>query len=100
MNISKLIDFVKAVNLPFVSYDDKRTAYLLSMDALGTLQACVRRNGRAGMFEEIERVDVNEAVTSYTADTQFNLVEHDTHTPCIKHTKETNQKKKKKGEQK
>jgi len=90
-----LIKICEAINLPFISYKDKNTAYLLSMDALGTLQACVRRNGRAGMFEVVERVDVNEEIPSYTADNDFNSVETDITTPCTKHTKETNQKKKK-----
>jgi len=91
MNIKFLQKIYRATNAPFISYKDKRTAYLLSMDALGTLEASVA----IATNTLFERVDVNEATSSYTADDQFNLVEADCNTPCTKHTKETNQKKKK-----
>lgn len=95
MKITRLIQICEAINLPFISYNDKNTAYLLSMDALGTLQACVRRNGRAGMFEVVERVDVNEEVSSYTDDSHFNSVETDIATPCSSIQRRQTKKKKK-----
>ena len=91
MKIKFVVQIYKAMNRPFISYDDARTAHLLSMDALGTLEASVAIATKT-LFE---RVDVNEATSLNTLDNDDHLVKTDIATPCIKHTKETNQKKKK-----
>lgn len=91
MKIDFLQQICKAVNRPFISYADARTAHLLSMDALGTLEASVAIATKT-LFE---RVDVNEPTSLRTSDNHLDLVETDVTTPCTKHTKETNQKKKK-----
>ena len=91
MNIKFLQKICKAMNAPFISYDDKRTAYLLSMDALGTLEASVA----IATNTLFERVDVNDTIHSNTLDDHLDSVETDITTPCNKHTKETNQKNKK-----
>jgi len=91
MMIRYIQQLYKAINRPFISYDDARTAHLLSMDALGTLEASVAIATKT-LFE---RVDVNEATSLNTLDDDDHLVETDITTPCIEHTKETNQKKKK-----
>ena len=92
MNIQFLQQICKAVNRPFISYKDRRTAHLLSMDALGTLEASIA----IATNTLFERVDVNEATSLRTPDDHLELVETDITTPCTKHTKETNQKKQKK----
>tara|TARA_Y100001937_G_scaffold127603_1_gene200345 strand:- start:457 stop:699 length:243 start_codon:yes stop_codon:yes gene_type:complete len=79
------------MNRPFISYEDKKTAHLLSMDALGTLETSIAIATKT-IFE---RVDVNSTVSSNTLDDHLESVETDITTPCSKHTKETNQKKKK-----
>ena len=91
MKIRFLQQICKAINRPFISYDDARTAHLLSMDALGTLEASVAIATKT-LFE---RVDVNEPTSLRTPDDHLDLVETDIDTPCTKHTKETNQEKKK-----
>jgi hypothetical protein len=91
MKIEFLLEIFKATNRPFISYDDARTAHLLSMDALGTLEASVAIATKT-LFE---RVDVNEATSLNTLDDDNHLVETDITTPCTKHTKETSQKRKK-----
>lgn len=91
MRIEFLLKIFKNVNRPFISYDDARTAHLLSMDALGTLEASVAIATKT-LFE---RVDVNETTSINTHDDDDHLVEKDITTPCTKHTKETNQKTKK-----
>ena len=91
MKVRFLQQICKAINRPFISYDDARTAHLLSMDALGTLEASVAIATKT-LFE---RVDVNEPTSLNTLDNDDHLVETDIDTPCTKHTKETNQEKKK-----
>ena len=91
MNIRFLQQIYKAVNRPFISYRDARTALLLSMDALGTLEASIA----IATNTLFERVDVNENISSNTLDNDDHLVEKDITTPCTKHTKETSQKNKK-----
>jgi hypothetical protein len=61
------------------------------MDALGTLEASVA----IATNTLFERVDVNETTSLNTLDDDDHLVEKDIPTPCTKHTKETNQKTKK-----
>ena len=91
MKIKFLVKICEAMNRPFISYKDARTAHLLSMDALGTLEASVA----IATNTLFERVDVNEATSLNTLDNDDHLVETEIDTPCTKHTKETNQEKKK-----